>query len=315
MHLAPDPSNSTRRAAALALLLLVACGDKARETATGFESGATTGASATSDDTSSSGAVTTSGASASGTTTTTTGATETSAGSSSGATSSSTSSGPKFDLGAQIDIGMMQCIDCSLTIASQQSGTLAVNGPNVFATATLQDQVVYALGTKGAGRFIATADTSLPFNEQTDCPILAWLAGVEPPAAKLFWFGWGPSDGPQQWTYPGTSAGIHLPAEYIGNPAKLAADFDIVMYLEGSGQFDNGDQPADAEMQTLIDYVTIHGGGLYVSSEFAGYLKPADYVSVNRVMVPLGVEALEVNLDWGDVNGQINFDCFPPPPG
>ena len=55
----------------------------------------------------------------------------------------------------------------------------------------------------------------------------------------------------------------------------------------------------------------IHGA--YISSEFAGYLKPADYVSINRVLKPLGVEALAVSLNWGDVDGQIEFQCFPAP--
>ena len=110
-------------------------------------------------------------------------------------------------------------------------------------------------------------------------------------------------------------AGVHLPAQYIGNPAQLRADYDIVMYLEASGQFDEGDEPTNQEMQTLIDYVQLHGGGAYISSEFAGYMKASDYASVNRVLMPLGVEALEVNLDWGDVNGQIEFSCFPAPVG
>lgn len=296
----------------LAVALLLGCGDK--DEGTGFASagetaGVTTGGTgggSSSGGTGSTGELTTGGVTS---TTTTTGS------SSDGTAALTTTEGTKFDLGVMPDVGMVECVDCSLTIASQQSGVLQIDGPNVFATAQLQGQIVYALGDHGAGRFIAMADTSLPFNEQTDCPILAWLAGSQQPDPKLFWFGWGPSDGPQNWTYPGTSSGIHLPPEYVGDPAKLAADFDIVMYLEGSGQFDNGDQPSDEEIQTVLDYVFIHGGGLYVSSEFAGYLKPADYVSVNRLMTPMGVTALEVNLDWGNVDGQIDFTCFPAPAG
>lgn len=183
----------------------------------------------------------------------------------------------------------------------------------MFATAELMNQIVYALGTAGAGRFIASGDSSLPFNEVSDCPILEWLGGKGGANPKLFWFGWGPSDGPANWNYPGDKAGIHLPAKYIGNAALLAQDYDIVMYLEGSGQFDGGDQPSDLEMQTLYEFITVHGGGAYIVSEFAGYLKAADYASINRVLKPLGVEALQVNLNWGNVNGQIQFQCFPAP--
>jgi hypothetical protein len=234
---------------------------------------------------------------------------------------SDTTDGTKYDVDSRPeDIPMRECIECALTIASQQSGTFDVAGANIFATAQLMGQDVYALGTHGSGRFIATADSSLPFNEVSDCPILAWLAGTMDPMPTLFWFGWTPSDGPINWTYPGMSAGVHLPAQYVGDPAQLAADYDIVMYLEASGQFDMGDEPSDAEMQTLLDYVAIHGGGLYVSSEFAdpnggAYLNAADLASVNRVLVPMGLTALQVNLNWGNVDGNIDFACFPTPEG
>lgn len=64
----------------------------------------------------------------------------------------------------------------------------------------------------------------------------------------------------------------------------------------------------------------VHGGGVYVSSEFAdpvlnAYLDQGDLDSVNRLLVPLGLQSLQVSLDWGDVDGNIDFDCFPPPAG
>jgi hypothetical protein len=227
--------------------------------------------------------------------------------------------GPKFDTVVEIDIMPMDCINCALTIDSMQSGVFEITGDDVFATATLQNEIVYALGTYGSGRFIASADSSLPFNEVTNCPLHAWLAGTEA-MPSIFWFGWTDSDGPIQFNVPATPGGVHLPPQYIGNPAQLAADYDIVMYLEASGQFDGGDEPSDSEMQTLLDYVSMHGGGLYVVSEFAdpnfgAYLNQNDLDSVNRVMMPLGVTALQVSLNWGNVDGNIEFECFPPPVG
>jgi hypothetical protein len=227
--------------------------------------------------------------------------------------------GPKFDTIVEVDLMPMDCINCVITIDSMQSGVFEINGDNVFATATLQNEIVYALGNYGNGRFIASADSSLPFNEVTDCPLHAWLAGTES-APAIFWFGWTDSDGPISFNIAATEGGVHLPPQYIGNPAQLAADYDIVMYLEASGQFDGGDEPSDAEMQTLLDYASIHGGGLYVVSEFAdpnfgAYLNQNDLDSVNRVMQPLGVTALQVSLNWGNVDGNIEFECFPPPVG
>ncbi len=258
--------------------------------------------------------------SSSGTTTTgeTTGANETSADTT--GTAGSTGEPPKFDIGALPDFDKPECLQCGIVLDSQMSGELDVFGANVFATAQLEMRDVYALGTHGAGRFIAMADSALPFQELGDCPLIEWLSGGELDPDVL-WFGWTPSDGPVGWNLPtAVQAGIHMPAMYIGNPAQLAADFDLVMYLEASGQFDGGDEPSNAEMQTLLDYVEVHGGGLYVVSEFANaggtaYMTPNDLDSVNRVMVPMGVESLQVQYPWGEADGEIDFECFPPPAG
>jgi hypothetical protein len=154
-------------------------------------------------------------------------------------------------------------------------------------------------------------------NEVTDCPLYPWLADTNDPDPPMLVFGWAPGDGPSYWDGPNqTISDIHLPPQYVGNPAQIAADFDIVLYLESSGQHDGGDEPTDEEMQTLLDYVNIHGGGIYVSSEFSNsggaYISPDDRDSVNRLFNPLGVNQPEFSLDWGDIDGNIEFECFPP---
>ena len=248
---------------------------------------------------------------------------ETSEGTASGESSGSSSSS---DSGPVLDVGGMgtaettggDCLQCSLAVSSQQSGVLEVIGGDILGTAELMNEIVYVVGNYGAGRFIAVADSAIPMNEVTDCPLYAWLADTNMPDPAMLVFGWAPGDGPAYWQAPNqTVADIHLPAQYIGNPAQLAADFDIVLYLESSGQNDGGDEPSDAEMQTLLDYVSIHGGGLYVSSEFSNsggvYISPDDRDSVNRLFNPLGVNQPEFSLNWGDVDGNIEFECFPPP--
>jgi len=223
-----------------------------------------------------------------------------------------TTQGVKFDMAPLPDVPPPVCLQCALTIASMQSGTFAVGGQAVFATAQLTGQVVYALGTYGGGRFIATADSSLPFNEQTDCPLTEWLAangGVQP---KVLIFGWTPSDGPGAWNVVADKVlDVHLPAQFIGNPALLRQTYDIVMYLESSFQHTT-DIPSDQEVETLLDYVD-QGGGMYISSEFYGYMNDADLASVNRMLMPLGVTSNPVSLNWGNVDGNIDFECFPEP--
>lgn len=224
--------------------------------------------------------------------------------------SSSTGPGMRLDLGAD---GPVQCVACSLTLESRQSGALVVDNPSVLGTAALGGHVVYSLGEIGNGRFIASADSSLVLQEQTDCPLLQWLAGSSAPEPTILVFGFNHDT---DVLGERTPSEVHLPEHYVGAPDKLAADYDIVVYLEESEYLDDGDEPSDEEVQTLLDYVLVQGGGLVVSSEYAkgfgGYLSAHDLRSVNRIMNPLGIEALEVDLNWGDARGSIEFTCFPP---
>ncbi len=223
---------------------------------------------------------------------------------------SSTAADGRLDLGSD---GPVQCIACTLTLDSRQSGALTVENPSVLGTAMLQGQVVYSLGEIGNGRFIVSADSSLVLQEQTDCPLRQWLAGTNDPEPAIFVFGFNHDTDVLGEPMPSS---VHLPEHYIGAPDELAADYDIVVYLEESEFLDEGAEPTDEEVQTLLAYVQLHRGGLVVSSEYAngvgGYLSPRDLSSVNRIMKPLGFEALEVDLSWGDAHGSIDFTCFPP---
>ena len=210
-----------------------------------------------------------------------------------------------------------ECVECSLSLTSEASGALRIiDDTNIFGTAELRGQIVYTIGTHGEGRFIATSDTALPFEEVTDCPLHRWLAGTDDRQSLIFGFsredklyGWA-NESNLIWS-------VHLPPQYVGDPAALRADFDIVMYMEGSRLFDSdaGDEPTDAEMQTLLDFVAIEGGGLYVTSEFDPYNNQVDLDSVNRLMRPLGVEAVLADIDWGGAMGTAQFEYFPPPVG
>ncbi|MEM7157262.1 MAG: hypothetical protein AAF799_30695 [Myxococcota bacterium] len=222
---------------------------------------------------------------------------------------SSSGSMPVLDVGPA---GPGECVDCSVQIDSMQSGQLEVTGEQVFATAELEGSVVYAMGTFGRGRFIAAADSSLPLQEVTECPLLPWLAGGYEPEPRLLAFGWADEIELGDHVFP---ASIHLPARYVGAPALLADDYDVVIYFEESAYLDGGEQPSNAELQTVLEF-TDAGGGLVVSSEYAtpggGYLTPADIDSVNRILAPLGMRSLPVSLNWGEVDGVIKFPCFPP---
>lgn len=234
------------------------------------------------------------------------------AGSSSGGTGETLG---EASTGLRIDLGGgnpgTQCVECSMRLSSKQSGTLELFGEGIFASATLEEQPVYALGTRGAGRFIVAADFALPLEEETDCPLVSWLGRAQD-TPRLLVLGRAESMDVMEQTHP---AQPHLPDDYLGNPQRLRDDFDIVAYYEESSFLDEGEVPSDEEFITLLGFLDA-GGGLVVSSEYAregsGYLTPGDIASVNRLLEPLGARALAVDLDWGDAAGEIEFPCFPP---
>lgn len=234
----------------------------------------------------------------------------------SASTSTTTTTGSSSDASSSgsgvldvADEGPVDCVECSIELYSMQSGSLQVDPVNSLGQALLGDDVVYTLGTFGAGRYIVTADNALVLTEETDCPLLHWLARTTTP--RVLVFGRGEEVELLDTTH---AASIHLPPQYVGDARALRDDFDLVVYFEDSAHLYDED-PADEEFQTLLAYLE-DGGGLIASSEHvngvAGYLTQGDVDSINRLLSPLGIEAIAVSLQWGDAGGRVEFPCFPP---
>ncbi|MCA9697634.1 MAG: hypothetical protein KC431_08925, partial [Myxococcales bacterium] len=203
------------------------------------------------------------------------------------------------------------CIECGVTLDSTQSSSfIALPGTEFLGYATLQDtEIIYALDEVASGRVIYTADTNLLYDEITDCPLWQWLGQSGNNLPKVLSFGRFLCNGlgNNLGNYPDlTYAGNNLPAQYVNNPAALAADYDMVIYCT------LGSTPA-AEAATIVDYVENHAGGLYLASEYWGFINQSDLDAVNAIAVPLGVQFQATNLNWGQANGDIAFDCFPDP--
>ncbi len=234
--------------------------------------------------------------------------------SSSGSTTDDTTSGSTTDAtttgDSDSDSGDL-CIECGVTLNSTQSSSFsALPGTEFIGFATLEDdKVIYALDEVGSGRVVYTADTNILYKEITDCPLWEWLGDSGDQLPKVLSFGRNLCGGlgNNLGDYPDlTYAGSSLPPQYVGDPAKLAADYDMVIYCTIAAT-------SDAEAQTIVDFVKDEGGGLYLASEYFGFLKQADVDRINTIGNPLGVEFETTNLDWGQANGEIGFDCFPLP--
>ena len=205
--------------------------------------------------------------------------------------------------------GDLPCEPCQLSLSSTASSVLQpINGNQLLGSAQLFGQTIYALDDVGPGRVIYTADTNVLYNEMTDCPLWEWLGNTAtlPEVAgfgKQVCSGLGNNLG----NYPTyTHWGSSMPAAYIGDPCALKADFDVVIFCT-LGPLD------PAVTQTLIDYVQIYGGGLYLASEYYAWADDDDVAAINSISVPFGVEFGKEFLDWGSATGDINFACFPIP--
>jgi hypothetical protein len=306
----------------LTVLLSLACADDGGEA--GDELGATLGEGTSSESSSGESSGETSGegtsgessegeSSGEGTSGESSGSTsETSSGDTSGSTSETSSSDTSStsESSSTSETGD-PCLMCTVTLDSTQSSSFeALPGTEFMGYATLQgDQIIYALDEVGSGRVIYTADTNILYFEQTDCPLWQWLGQTGQDLPNVLSFGRYLCDGlgNNLGNYPSlTYAGNNLPQQYVNNPGLLAQDYDAVIYCALSGT-------SAAEAQTIVDYVSDFGGGLYLASEYWGFINQNDLNTVNTIANPLGVQFEATNLDWGQANGDIDFACFPDP--
>jgi len=202
-------------------------------------------------------------------------------------------------------------------MVTAESGTLEVMGSPFIAELELMNQIVYALKTVGAGRVIFSGDSNTLYLEETDCPLWEWLGSTGSSLPRVLTFG-APECTTQSSTmsfapaFPTHDVEYNLlPAQFVGDPAALKAAYDVVIYCETP--YFRGDDLPTAEVQTLIDYVTLQGGGLYLMSEWFTYLNQDDIDAVNRIANPLGANFLPTDLEWGGIEGQVSLSCFPPP--
>jgi len=189
-----------------------------------------------------------------------------------------------------------------VTLDSTQSSSFhPLAGTEYLDYATLFNNIIYALDEVGRHQ--------PALQGVTDCPLWEWLGQTGNQLPKVLSFGRQLCGGlgNNLAMYPDlTYAGSNLPNQYINNPAQLAADYDAVIYCT------IGSTPA-SERQTLVQYVQNHGGGLYLASEYWGFINQGDLDAVNSIAVPFGTEFEATNLDWGQANGEIGFECFPEP--
>ncbi|MFV8752189.1 hypothetical protein ACNOYE_16700 [Nannocystaceae bacterium ST9] len=201
-----------------------------------------------------------------------------------------------------------ECLMCGITLDSTLSSSVkALPGTEFLGQASLAgNQIIYAFDEVGSGRVIYTGDTNILNGEITDCPLWEWLGQSGEQLPEVLAFGrFGCTVDNELGDYPNLTAnGNTLPTWYVGDPASLAEDYDVVVYCATKGT------SAD-EAQTLVDFVTEHGGGLYLAAENLGFISQDDFDMINTIANPLGAEFEPTELAAGQAAG--DFECFPDP--
>jgi hypothetical protein len=200
------------------------------------------------------------------------------------------------------------CQACQVSLKTDYStALLATPGNEFLGSASTMRSIVWAVDEVEAGRVAYATSSDMLNNENTACDLWPWLAGTDAEPRVLAtgsficdvqdWNGLGDL---QDFTYSD-----ELPVEYIGKPDALRADFDIVIFCVNN--FGNPD-PIDAA--TYVDYVKLHGGGLYLAGSHQLDDPSEDIALLNEIAGPLGAEYQSEYLMWEGGAGT-EFTCFP----
>jgi hypothetical protein len=103
-----------------------------------------------------------------------------------------------------------------------------------------------------------------------------------------------------------TYFGLALPAEYLGDPAKLRADWDAIVYCGFRHEWNDG------WTSLLQSYVSEHGGGLLAVLDYAGIdLTHDDFVHMGGITAPSGIGFDEVVLEHATATANVVDECVP----
>jgi len=210
------------------------------------------------------------------------------------------------------------CGKLEFTIATQQSCAITVlpgfdlDGEG-FISLSGQQHRVFAMDRWGAGHVVAWCDgTTLP-QLLAAFDVAGYLA--QKPSPKVASFGddylckpGGIAANP----VPGwvTYLGKDLPAQYKGNAALLAQDWDAMIFCGFRVPWTT-DWTSE-----LSEFVGQHGRGLLAVMEYESLAKNLDFTNMSKITAPAGIQFSPLNLPWAPSSTSVSIECVPdlPPP-
>ncbi|MBW2275851.1 MAG: hypothetical protein JRF63_00075 [Deltaproteobacteria bacterium] len=209
-----------------------------------------------------------------------------------------------------------ECIDCEnieFNIATQQSCAISIlDGFEIdgegFIELYDEEYRVFAMDRWGDdGHIIAWCDSTTINALLEAFNVTGYLGQVEEPVVASFgdYYLCNP-DGlegymPDYVNYLGED----MPAEYIGHPELMAADFDVLILC---GFRIDWLTDWSAEIQS---FVTDYGKGFLPAMDYEGTVTLEDFDKVNEIIAPTGIEFEPLNLAWAPASCSVVLECVP----
>jgi hypothetical protein len=220
---------------------------------------------------------------------------------------------------AMIDGSCATCSGLTVTVQTQASCSIsikpgfAMDGEGFIRVGDAgPPHRVFAIDRWGKGHVIAWCDATTNKDLIGAFDARGYLT-QKPTSPRLAAFGYGvlcqPPYLPSDFTY----LGANLPTTYQNDAAKLASDYDAIAFC-GIGLTWSWDWT-----QVLVDYVSVHGKGLFLSMDYfgpPGVATATDFQKMNGIAGQAGIEFDPVKLDWAAATLDFKVDCVPdlPPP-
>jgi hypothetical protein len=171
---------------------------------------------------------------------------------------------------------------------------------------------VFALDRWGDGHIVAWCDGTTLDELVKQFPLFQYLAQNEQPriASIGYDFFCGPSHvyNGEDYGFPEDEVsylGTALPAEYLDDPERLAADYDGLLVC-GNGVDWSVDFSA-----TVRDFVTLQGRGVALVGEYAsnGIDNGEEYLGLDGYALGSGITFEAVSLPWAPSSTEVVLDC------
>jgi hypothetical protein len=181
------------------------------------------------------------------------------------------------------------------------------------------DHMIFAMNRWGSGHVIGWCDSDSAVQMINSFPGWDYLAQTESPRIAAMGSHWGCE---LNVSYPFWAN--QMPEEYVGNPEKLAEDWDVIMLcgFHVGVDPDGVTTPVNREegwpddwKPTLTSFVKDYGKGLFVVMDYFGtVVKDYDLTHVNDIVGDAGFEFLPHELEWGDASASVALECVPDVP-